>query len=315
MKTKILLIFCTLLLTLSLCACNLAREDGLEAQSDRLVGVYITREYLDLFDFESYLNDNISSIGAGGEITVENGQRYNGRIYAALKPRTLTSEETGEESVIYEYVFEELDGIPFFFAEVTQPDGESYFASVSDNAVSDAHVSYGNETTLEGTIYMAPGSMTVLYVNPVYQSGDADVYVTSSGGYSVSGIEAEGAVFSTTLEETHTVTENGEKRDESFKVTIHINVKYPPVSISVIQMNAQNMPIINEKYSPGDLPENVEISPDTEYVIVETRSASPAGETLSREIFERGDEYFTSYTVRSDGVCEARPAGLLWAQK
>ena len=104
-----------------------------------LAGVFITREYLDLFDFESYLSDNASTIVNGGEITVEDQEKYNGRLYAVLKPRTLTNEETGDTTEHWEYVFEETTGIPFILVETKQPDGQSYMGSSSDGSVSDAH--------------------------------------------------------------------------------------------------------------------------------------------------------------------------------
>ena len=98
MNKRLLLLGFVFLLLLSLCSCQLAREDGMNIQmNDRLVGVYITQEYLDLFDFDRYLNDNIHTILNRGEITVSDNEQYSTRIYAELKNIKHIDEETSEE--------------------------------------------------------------------------------------------------------------------------------------------------------------------------------------------------------------------------
>lgn len=58
---SVLLLMQLLMLTL-LSGCQLAREDEGE-NGDRLVGVFVTTEYIDLFDMERYLNDNLRAVG------------------------------------------------------------------------------------------------------------------------------------------------------------------------------------------------------------------------------------------------------------
>ena len=61
-----------LVFALVLSGCSMLREDGAPAQEDRLVGIYITPEYVDTFDLEAYFEDNASSlINGGGEIGEE----------------------------------------------------------------------------------------------------------------------------------------------------------------------------------------------------------------------------------------------------
>ena len=314
MHKKIFCIGGILLLMLSLSACQLAREDGLTGQGDRLVGVFVTDEYLDLFDFESYLQDNAPKIMHGGEISADDQDKYNGRVYATFKSETLTN-ETGGTTEIWNYEFEELDGIPFFLAEITHPDGDTYTGSSTDSVINDAHITVGNENSLEGTIYMTPIPQRpeTLYINPVYQSSNGEVYLTTGNGFSAD-MDSEGEKFSTTLNETHTVTENGEKTEESFTVTVHVAVKYPTESVGVIQMSAGNTPVFREDYAPDALPEEVAVGPDTAYVIVESKILSPNGETVIREIFSPGDDHFTSYSAREDGFLESKRVALLWEE-
>ena len=60
-KVGIAAICLATILLIILSGCRLAREDaGENASEERLIGVFLTTESLDLFDFDSYLKDNIS---------------------------------------------------------------------------------------------------------------------------------------------------------------------------------------------------------------------------------------------------------------
>jgi hypothetical protein len=112
--------------TLGLAGFSLANPEAAKSlQEDRLVGVFITTEYLDLFDFEKYLNDNMGSFG-GGEIRMDGETaEYQGRLYAALKERSMKNEENGELVTTKEYVFEEVEGFVFYY---TITDGQEPIA-------------------------------------------------------------------------------------------------------------------------------------------------------------------------------------------
>lgn len=74
-------LLCLLLATM-LTGCQLARPETV-AEVDRLIGVYVTLEPLDLFDFEAYFNDHAKELLAGGgEIGPEDAAAYGGRLYA-----------------------------------------------------------------------------------------------------------------------------------------------------------------------------------------------------------------------------------------
>ena len=49
-----------------------------------MIGVFITTEYLDLYDMESYLNDHASSLVNDGSITLGNDSKYEGKLFAEL---------------------------------------------------------------------------------------------------------------------------------------------------------------------------------------------------------------------------------------
>ena len=64
------------------------------------------------FDFQRYMQEQKPSF-IEGDVFIDNND-YNGRIYAELKSKTYTDEETGQESEYREYEFKNLEGVPFF---------------------------------------------------------------------------------------------------------------------------------------------------------------------------------------------------------
>ena len=75
MKKKVKVLALLLALCL-LSGCSLARpeaEEGNGVSQDMMIGVFITREYLDLFDFERYLEDNLNTVVNGGGERLKKG--------------------------------------------------------------------------------------------------------------------------------------------------------------------------------------------------------------------------------------------------
>ena len=291
-----------LVLLLPLCGCQLAKGDAQNMADDRLIGVFITDGYLDLFDFEGYINDNIGSF-SGGEIVVGNESQYSGRIYAELETKYVTSSDN-EPMDVKEFVFKNLEGVPFFFANIPMdaPHGP-YRSTSSGDAISEASFYMGDEVKLEGTIYAAPGREQAFYLNPVYQTEDGSVYLTSGTGLATTSVDyGEGQVMSQTMEETYT-NSGGEKRTESILVTVHMAVKYAPVKVVVAQMNAKNEEISREEYAAGSLPEHIARHPQAAYFIVETHAKAGNGqEQIAREMLEPSVDGFTSYTEGENGI-------------
>ena len=65
--------------------CTLAvPEAGKDGKGDRLIGAFITSEYLDLYDMEGYLNDHAASLMNNSSITIGNDSRYEGKLVAIV---------------------------------------------------------------------------------------------------------------------------------------------------------------------------------------------------------------------------------------
>lgn len=312
MKRNLMVTVCCALILCALLGCQLARENaGTNSYEDRLIGIFITTEYLDLFDFEGYLSDNHTSF-RGGEITMSgNTQPYQGRLYATQVTKTLTNEETSDTIETEEYVFEGIEGISYFSPTVPATvEHESYVTTMSDGAISDGHISINvgddrNSRTMEGTLYVTPSVMNpIYYFNPVYQSADGIVYLVSGGGISTSGIDSEGAVMSQTLDAVYTVTENGKTKANSISVRISISVMFVPKKISILQMSADNTLISRAEYEPDAMPGIFAPETDTAYLIVETHKRDETRSLkISREIYDRGAENIETFFARADGIC------------
>lgn len=320
MKRKMMIAVCFALILCALTGCQLAQENA-GTSEDKLVGIFITTEYLDLFGFEDYLNDNLSSF-RGGEITVDgNTQKYQGRLYATLTTRILTNEETGETSETEEYVFEGVEGIAYFSpAMPATVQRDSYIASVSDEAISDGHMSlnYGddeNSTTLEGTIYTSPSNKRhTYYFNPVYQNADGSVYVVSGSGFTVNGESySEGSAYSQTLDATTTVTENGKVRTDSMSITLSISIMFAPEKIVILQMDADSGLLSRTEYAPDAMPRVFMPEADTAYLILETYKRDDTGSPkISRAIYGRDAEKIETFFVRTDGICVKHWTQIMW---
>ena len=298
-------------------------EESLEAdvqQKDRLIGIFVTTEYLDLFDFEGYLNENMNKVLSGGEISQADSAKYEGRLYADLVEKTLTDVESGRTSTAKEFVFEGVEGFLYYEAKIEEA-GESYYTSNGDEAISDGHMGItvndaGESIDIEGTIYMsAGGSMNCLYANPVYQTAAGEVYAMSGHGYSYSGEISEGAIGSVSLEEKESYTIDGKTVETGTKIKMSYAFMYAPVKIVVTQMNRENQVVDSKEYNPGEVTAELVPAADTEYIIVETVKQDTNGVEISmREMCQRENDNFETFFCREDGICVKKSTRVLWGE-
>lgn len=302
MKRNLFILTCVLVLAvvLGISGVTLAQPDAESPAGDKLVGVYITTEYLDLFDFESYLKDNIHTIEDGKIITDGDDSKYQGRLYATLN-------DEGQ------YVFEDINGIPYFHYSVTDEKG-SYTATTGDDRIADGHVSLkhtdeGQVVCLEGKIYTPPTKDIVhYYINPVYQSKSGEVYVVSGSGASFDGDGSEGVVFTQTMDSKTTVKENGETVSHSISVKISIAVKGSPKNYSILQFNSDGVIISNDAYKPGNLPESITPLHNCAYIILECTS----GKNVTRTLYQKDDSLIETFYPGDDSILRIQHTGLEW---
>lgn len=312
---KVKLFLLAALLLLSLTGCQLAQPE-IQSSGDMLAGVFITTEPLDLFDVESYLTDNLRV--SGGEIVVDGDtSAYQGRLYGTLEPVTLHDED-GNEYTSSELVFEGLEGMPLISAQLEDGNG-SYERVFSGDGMLNSSSHFittddGERVELEGEIWLPQTDGTITaYFNPVYVDGDGNFYLTSGQGFQTSGDNAPGGLYSQTLEDSRTVTENGQSTTRSLSVKVTLGTMYAPEAYVLWQMNGDNRPLRQTSYLPGQLPEELTMEADTAYLLVEAHYPPSAdGPTITRTVYDPAEDQTISTYYAQNGLMLKATTAIHW---
>ena len=247
------------------------------ANKDKLVGVFVTYDYLNTFDNDAYLNDNIDKILSGKEINSNDTSKYNSRLYAAIVDKELVNESTGEKSSIKEYVFEGIDGILYYMITETDEAGNQMSSSGGDcDAITDGHVNFAvtddsESVYMKGTIYASViNGSRVFYINPVYQTENGELYALAGNGMSQSGDLFEGMNHSIELKDETAEKINGKISSYSSRVDVTVNFMHPPEKIVIIQMDDDSKVLCREEYVPGFLPNEIKANANSGYIIIES---------------------------------------------
>lgn len=319
MKNKIICIILAIVTMVAFTGCQLAHEDLAQAKiNDRLIGVFVSYEYIDLFDIEGYLNDNIGKLANGSEIEIDGANsQYNNRLYATLVEEELTTTD-GEKYTKYKYVFEGVDGISMFSPSITEPvTGDSYSSSSSDNGISDLkyNVKVGDNEKgieLEGTVYIASGMSMTLFTNPVYQSNDGKVYLLSGEGFSSENID-EGEFFTSTMDDSTSITDNKITTTYTASIKLSIATMNPTEKVGIYQMDSENNIITKNEYLPGKVPEEIVPDKSCEYFIVESHKRTFNGEKqVERQLFSKKDDSLYYLKKGDNSALYKILATILW---
>ncbi|MDO5400262.1 MAG: hypothetical protein Q4F17_04675 [Eubacteriales bacterium] len=295
-----------------LSGCQLARPEAQAPAKDRLAGVLVTTEHLDLFDMEAYLNDHINDIGPGDHV-VSDTAGYEGRIYGELT-------QTGRHedgAAKYEVSFPEVEG--YFWVDLRcsasglwEPDGEYYWNSTGNGGLYDlksgiSSTDRGEESTLELTVaYWQDGPVT-MFCNPIYQTADGKIYVTSGSG--LSGDLALGGKMTQTLTNTVTTTVDGESRTDSTTVMVHAIHALPTEELRLVQLDEQYRILAENDYKKGSFPASLNLEPGAVCLIVQTTD----GQTTTRTLCQRGDENAVYFTTQGS-ICIPGSVELNWSE-
>lgn len=275
-KLAIALIFA---LALMLPGCSLLREEGEPADADRLVGVYITENYIDSFDFEAYVQDNASSLSGGGEISREDAAKYTRRIYAEITD--------GKTSF-------PIEGIAFIAARY-EKDGESCTGSDYGDKLADVHLSINvsddmETTVLTGKLFADSGAGHMsAYCNPVYQQADGRVYLVPGEGMS-----ANMGSMTHSLSESCESAKKGE-RGYGMDITLEVEGRRPSEKLAVLLYSAEGALLSRTEYAPEEMPEEISAE-GAAWAVFEDYTADYSGEPqVIRQLIAAGsDEGFLS---------------------
>lgn len=277
---KKLAIALILVLALMLPGCSLLREDGEPADADRLVGVYITENYIDSFDFEAYVQDNASSLSGGsGEISREDAAKYTRRIYAEMTD--------GKTSF-------PIEGIAFIAARY-EKDGESCTGSDYGDKLADVHLSINvsddmETTVLTGKLFADSGAGHMsAYCNPVYQQADGRVYLVPG-----EGVSANMGSMTHSLSESCESAKKGE-RGYGMDITLEVEGRRPSEKLAVLLYSAEGALLSRTEYAPEEMPEEISAE-GAAWAVFEDYTADYSGEpqVIRRLIAAGSDEGFLS---------------------
>lgn len=293
-------------LLLLLCSCSLAVPEGNTVQQgDRLTGFAVTAGHLDLFDFEGYFNDNASRLLNGGEISAEESQKYGGRVYAIR----------GEDGKI-EFEGLETAGILRYFE--LDENGEATWICSSFGGISDVKYSTnvsdeGEESVLEGTLYacVKGDGVASFYLNPVYQTPEGEIYLTSGQGLSFNVLEGASPSASQHLSESSTVIDSeGKVKTDGLTVKANYRAISPPESIWLYQYGGDGELLAAERLDTESLPESIEPEETVQFVILETRTAGESAPI--RELHGRDSETMTLLLPGEGTLCRSVVLELDW---
>lgn len=318
---KYLIGLCLPLAAMILGGCSLAvPEAETEHGSDRLIGAFITLEYLDLYDMDSFFQDHAGRLVNGKQFSGADLSGYQQKLYASIDKNGSLSPSDWDVS------FPGVEGIRFFSPLWTDENGESYRADVYDSRISEKDIAYnvfdnGESVDLCGTLYVVPGAYgeTAYYLNPVYQTPEGEIYLISGQGSSARIVDevSEGEQSSLTYEhEIKEAKEDGNAETENVSVAVTLAVMYKPVKITFCQMDAEHKILQKKAYDPKNVPDQLRVQGGTAYILAEIEKESPSGKkVVSRAVCENGEreeQVLESFYEAEHGVVIKRETKVIW---
>lgn len=193
-----------------------------------------------------------------------------------------------EEEGIIRYEFPEGTGLSCFCYYVfSDVEGESYRTDTTDPELSDVtrhvYVSDGTSNYLEATVYATEDSKVVLFLNPVYQTPEGEVYAL---GTAPMGSDTASMYGSSQTLEQKTRIQMGEQTSLGGTVKLNIERVVLPEVYIIIEMDESNRPLRQVEYAPGELPETYTPGSDAAYLLLEARDS----EDTTRTVYSPGDD-------------------------
>ena len=277
-----------------LAGCQLASVEKKEdPYQDKLVGVFVTFERLDLdFDIEGWLNDNPGAL-KDGEVTLEPGE---GMAYQEKLPVTLSDEG---------WVVPGHEGI-----SVGRYWNGEYWTGFSSEGICELNSNIsatdaGDNIAVEGIVYFPADAEVMLCTNPVYQTPEGEFYVIQGNSFHS---HLQTGAMSQSIRDEKTWNENGTAYTfcAEFKTTVQ-GVELAE-KVVLVWMTADHAEAGRAEYDSNALPESVTPAEGAAYLIVE----EIAGENITRTIYQPEDEQITVYYRGEQPWCMPDFAKILW---
>lgn len=293
--------------------CQLAKEPvaGENTGEDRLVGVFITTDYIDLFNAEEYFVDKMNN----EDVDIDD---YRGRLYATpVGTELITNSHTGEsEELVTKYEFEGVEGIKYIAIHEEDIAGMGYSSSCFDAPLAwtkestgvhdyDTHSEYSIK--IESELFLSKTGM-ILHINPVYKTAEGDIYAVNGSSCEVN---VGGQKYSLNNSSTHTI--NGVAETYSSTVSVEMTIVDTSEEMTLIFMNADNKEVSRITYMSSEMPETINMADGAEYIIVESAGIDEDGNAVTvRNLYDRKNTKIPGFRDRGDGICIKRLTEVVW---
>lgn len=283
---SILYVFLTLgllsgLLICQLTACSLAAEDGTsENGGDRLVGMFLTTEYVNTVDWNSV---DVSALMDGGTIS---GSEE--KIYGTF------DQEQGE------YIFEGLEGYSLGVMKMKSDDGENYLATAASDCFTDVKLNLEDrENICSGVLYFDQTQISSqelrLYGNAVYETRDGTVYLVPGSGVQLSGA---GGDCSVTLSDTVTEVDNGKKTETKNTFQATYRGVCPIQAVKFTWQDKDGKVLKEESFAADEIPSSIIWEKETACILVTLQKTD---KTAEYDLIREEDETYMLYTEKEPG--------------
>lgn len=292
-----------LALILAVCilsGCSLAMEavdgDGIVANHE-LTGMLLTLSLEDGSTITDVWDEEETGMEALHVFGSEGKKLYAQRIEEDGSVRYEFPEGTGLSCFCY-YVFSDVEG-------------ESYRADTTDPELADCtrhvYVSDGTTHHLEATIYATGDSLVSVYMNPVYQTPEGEVYAlgTAPMGYETASMYG---TSETLTQETR--IKMGEETVNGGTVKLNIERVVLPECYMILEMSENNTVLSESSYAPDEMPETYAPGMDTAYIILEARE----GDNTTRTVYSPSDEtaVMDTFYPGQYGLCIKGYTTIVW---
>ncbi|MCM1058609.1 MAG: hypothetical protein NC517_13550 [Firmicutes bacterium] len=311
--TALALIFSVCIFT----GCRLAREErsAQDPEEDRLVGVFVTEEYLDTGMPEV-------TMSPGGEVSlVENKEGIAGRIVSDENGwRTIVFHRTGHtEADRGEDESAEIKGFGIYDIRVREEGQEHYtYYGFSDDIFSDVYWAVNSSDSaesgrVEATVYVEPDGPEGFYFNPVYQTAQGDIYLQPGTGLFDSE-RPEGASGTHTMSWKRSVGQDGQEtvEESTFAITIICAVRPTAYRLLFMGEDSQIAGIMTgeelaKMWEQGQW--ELKVPGKTAYLVLEQERE---GIVVGRVFCDQGEKYLEFLQGADGGYLVKRQMDLIW---
>ncbi len=293
-RWKRLWIFVWTMTAMSLGGCSLARGELQSEEMDKLVGVFLTEEYVNTGEMEIEMNRK-------GEITLFREEEIPGKLVLG---------EVGGPDII----FEGIQGFGIYSVDIWDESEQMFVGyTFADERFANQQVTESNEKMkLEATVYVEDTGIYCGYFNPVYQTPEGEIYMKP--GSSISAEMVHGMSMSQTLTEENRINKNGEEIIEGIEICVHITYQESGIPTRIVCYDDKGD--VADIFSKEEILSLLEkeqyeliLPAEAAYLIAESQTGE--GETI-RALYNHGEE--SLYFLRSMGNGYLKGAGftLIW---